>query len=107
MFPGVENTREMCADCYEKIRASKEQRRRKQSAAATPSAGLRRTTRKTQCAWNRNLSAPRAACAPPRNWCAPAAAAGVHRGAAIPALPIAPRAGLPASNRRRLQRNEV
>lgn len=30
MFPGVENTREVCAECYEKIRARTEQRKRKE-----------------------------------------------------------------------------
>ena len=35
MFPGVENTREMCADCYEKVRARREQGKSKDSLVRT------------------------------------------------------------------------
>ena len=50
MFPGAENTREMCADCYEKLRASREQRKRKEIDVATTAIRLGSNARKSHCA---------------------------------------------------------
>ena len=46
MFPGVENTREMCADCYEKLRASRDERKRREIAVGTPPIRLSKNLRR-------------------------------------------------------------
>ena len=46
MLPGAENTRAMCADCYEKLRAAKERSKSKETVRRARSAGLGRSVGK-------------------------------------------------------------
>ena len=48
MFPGVENTREMCADCYEKLRVTRERRKSKEIVVGALSTGLGQNVRKAR-----------------------------------------------------------
>ena len=46
MLPGVENTREMCGDCYETLRASREQSERREIDVGSPPMGSSKNLRR-------------------------------------------------------------